>query len=1110
MTLSKRTRTALIAALVAFCVAGASNAGLEGLQEDVQILFDPFAVPTIVAANEHDAVFMLGYMHARDRYFQMDLQRKAFAGRASELVGPAGLPQDVQLRTLGLLRAAERSLPLQTPETMAWLEAYSDGVNAYILDPANIPPLEYFALERSQASFEPWTPLDCLLMAKGLAFGLSFDLGDIDNTLAILNMRGVGDALGFNGLHLHSTDTWRVAPFDPTISIPSQQVPAPPAPTAASSARPMGPLQAKAGETTPDYLDQPGFRTLLETYRQKIIDIKPLRDALETDFTKKGSNWWIAAGGLTDSGYPMIANDPHLALDAPATFYEAHLIVDGGINVAGASFPGTPGVVLGCNETVCWGATVNALDVTDVYNEVLIPLGPDPTVPTHTLFDGAPEAMQIIPQTFLVNGIGDGFPDTIVDAGIPATSGGVTFVVPRRNNGPIVNISFDPASPTPLTGLSVQYTGWSGTREIETLRRFASVASMQDFKDALQFFDVGSQNWAYADINGNIAYYTSAELPIREDLQFGGFPAGLNPPSLIRDGTHTNPHEWLVLLNPQPHQALGTEILPFDEMPQIENPAEGYVLNANNDPIGTTLNNLAWDQFRAFNPGFNGALYLSSSYAPGFRMGQLKQRWDAALAAGPVGVDTFKALQGDTHLLDAQVFMPFLQQAFDNASDPAAIPELQALAADPGVAEAIARFADWDFSTPTGIIEGFDIGDNPLAPMPPSADEIEKSISATIYALWRGQIVQRVIDGTLANLPVPLNGFAPGNAQAMSALRKLLEDFPTTGGTGASLLDFFVVPGIPDPFDRRDLILLGALRSGLDLLASDSFAPAFGNSTDQNDYRWGKLHRIVFDHPLGPPLSIPPNGFPGTIPGLAGFSTDGGMGALDASSHSVRADGVEEFRFGSGPSRRKIAVMAPTGPQVLEVLPGGESGQPGNPHGTDQLGLWLPNLYKPLPISKDDVLAFAVEEENYNPPFCGDSEIDAGEECDEGPDNGVGGTCDANCFEIPLLVVMESLTAEVTDAGVVLRWTTSTEIDTAGFRVYRATGNRTKAFTLLTPTAIPARGQELVGADYEFVDRRAPKGTLLYYVDDVDNFGRTTRHGPVMLQRGDPQGRTKN
>jgi penicillin amidase len=173
MSYSKRFRTALVVAGLTICATGGAIAA--ELDGPVSIVYDQFRVPTIVATTEHDAIYMQGYMHAKDRFFQMDTQRRAFAGTLSELVGPAGLPQDVQLRTLGIGRAAERSLPVQTPEVMAWLEAYSDGVNAWLTDTSNPLPIEYGPLEIDRNGIPLWTPLDSMLTAKGLAFQLSFD-----------------------------------------------------------------------------------------------------------------------------------------------------------------------------------------------------------------------------------------------------------------------------------------------------------------------------------------------------------------------------------------------------------------------------------------------------------------------------------------------------------------------------------------------------------------------------------------------------------------------------------------------------------------------------------------------------------------------------------------------------------------------------------------------------------------------------------------------------------------------------------------------------------------------------------------------------------------------
>jgi penicillin amidase len=988
----------VVAALLAAAVAWAAM----GLEKKVTIVYDENEVPTIRAKRELDAIYTLGYLHARDRFFQMDLQRRAFSGTLATLLGPGPgnsvLGQDIQLRTLGLRRAAERSMAVQTPEMVLWLEAYSDGVNDFLGDAvfgtdddelcdesnddySDDPraraerlfhqlPLEYSALEIDRNGIPPWTPLDSLTVAKGLAFQLSFDLEDIDRTLALLTFLGTGEVFGFNGLQLFSADLYPVAPFDPTTTVnsfgPLWQEPEQPAPLTSNEPGQLEDFMASGPtsqpgppeEPFPQYMESPNLPGLLQAYRDEIAQYPLLRRAVEQDYTQQGSNWFVSSGANTVSGFPMIANDPHLDLTTPATFYEAHIQYKHGsdvINVAGSTFPGAPGVVLGCNDVICWGAAVNPLDVVDVYQEILLALGPNPLQPTHIFrADGPPEALEFIPQTFMVNIIGNNIPNTIVDAGIPPESGGVTIIVPRRNNGPIVQVQVDPGPPLSFVGISVQYTGWSATQELETFRRFAIAESVEDFREALQFFDFGSQNWGYADINGNIAFFTSGELPIREDLQnFPFVPAGLQPPFLIRDGTHTLRHDWQPKLNPQPQQALDTEILPFDEMPQQVNPDDGLILCANNDPIGTSLDGVPWNEFRA---GFNGRLYLSPGYAPGFRAGRIQQLFDDALAGGPLTPEQFDEFMGNNQLLDAEVFVPFLLDAFANASV-SATPPLAALAADADIAEAIGRLAAWDFSTPTGIPEGYDAGDV-LPLLPPTQQEIDASVAATIYSVWRGQVVQRIIDQTLAGFG--LAGFAPGSSQSLVAVRKLLEGYPVSGGVGQSLIDFIEEPdGGGDLFDDRDLILLRALKNALNLLASDEFAPAFANSTVQDDYRWGKLHRIVFAHPLGGPFNVPPTGGPGNVgPLLPGFARSGGLGAVDASSHSARSDGLNEFMFDAGPARRFLATMAPTGPDAHEVIPGGEVGALGSPHRADQLlNLWLVNDFHPLPLTKQDVFA---------------------------------------------------------------------------------------------------------------------------------------------------------
>ena len=173
----------LLVLIMALSTSGAFAQGLpatgdplDGLDGPTSAIFSVHDVPTIVAETEHDAIFLQGYLHAKNRFFQMDTLRRTFSGTLAELLGPAALPTDVLLRTLGLGRAAQASLAVQPPETMAWLNAYAEGVNAYINDTSQPLPIEYGALETTRAGIAQWTPLDSLTVAKGLAFGLSLRL----------------------------------------------------------------------------------------------------------------------------------------------------------------------------------------------------------------------------------------------------------------------------------------------------------------------------------------------------------------------------------------------------------------------------------------------------------------------------------------------------------------------------------------------------------------------------------------------------------------------------------------------------------------------------------------------------------------------------------------------------------------------------------------------------------------------------------------------------------------------------------------------------------------------------------------------------------------------
>jgi penicillin G amidase len=899
-----------------------------GMRGAGQVTRDANGIAQIRALTDYDAVYLNGWVHAQDRLFQMDENRRIASGTFAELVGQPALPTDVQLRTLGLRRAAELSYLELSPRLRELLGAYAAGVNAWVA--ANPLPPEYGALEITR--FDPWTPLDSVAVAKLLAFGLSFSLDDIDNTIALLTYQGAGNLMGFDGTKLFFEDLFRSAPFDPASTIPDATAGAGiEAVTAFATAETPGSWTASA-EIAANALDRDAVEQA-RSYLEHLREIPFFEQILDPD-QRGASNLWAVAGKHTTTGNAMIANDPHLALRMPSTFYP--LAIRGSrINAAGVGFPGAPLVVQGHTERIAWGSTVNPMDVTDVYQEQIVP---DTTAPAglSTMHGTSREHLFPVLQTFRANFPASG---TANDVRVIPHGGAIpqaSLIVTRRN-APIISFNQETGA-----ALSVQWIGHGATRELDTFLIWNEARNLDDFRDGLQYFDVGSQNWVYTDVDGNIAWFTSGEMPLRSDLQ-SGTVTGL-PPMFLRSNSGAN--DWIRIQSRPAGQSSMYQILPAAEMPHLINPASGWIINANNDPAGTTLDNDPINQLR---PG-GGIYYLSPGYS-GFRAGRITQLLRGQIQRGEkVSFQDMQRIQADVVLLDAQYFVPYITAAFAHASLPGH--PGGGFVANPAIASAVARLAAWDFSTPTGIPEGYDASDVNGVLSAPSAAEVQASIAATIYSVWRGQILKNTIDAVLAQGNLP----SPGSALAVTALRNILDNYSTRHGFGASGVPFFNVPGVPNTPEtggiRRDVVILKSLADALELLASEEFAPAFARSTDQNDYRWGKLHRIEFAHPLGSLFNTPPAGgaFPPPLPGLRGIPVDGGFEVVDASSHNSRAATLNGFMFGSGPVRRSVSEATPTGIRAVSSLPGGPSGVVTSPLYVNLLRQWLTNDTFEVPL----------------------------------------------------------------------------------------------------------------------------------------------------------------
>ena len=914
------------------------------IRSPAQIVRDTDGIPHIFARSETDMAFLQGFVHARDRLFQMDVSRRRGDGTLAELLG-AGLNNttlagDVMVRTIGLRRAAEHSLSAASREMRAALAAYAAGVNAYAR--ANPLPPEYAALEITR--FRPWTQADSVAIIESIAFSLSgFD--DIERTTRLMAYQAAGTRLGFDGTALYFGDTDRTEPFDPAATVPDALQPKP-------SRRPSRRFDGKS-DMDMRHVDQSTLQ-LAEDFLKRVRQTPLVEELRHGD---RGSNAWVVSGRLSLSGQPMLAGDPHLPLGAPATWYQVHLeAAAADINVIGVSFPGVPYVIIGNNDRVAWTATSTQLDAVDAYAERIMP---DATSPSglSTVYQGKLEHVIALPQSFRVNTRDDGLNDNLVTASGPGIPESV-LIVPRRNQGPILirNVANG-------TALSMQWAGFTGSRELDAFRGLNRARNIEEFERALQNFDVGAQNFVSVDTSGNIAYVLAGEVPLREDLQ-GGSIAGA-PPSLIRNGQGGN--EWVKATSADPTRSAPFEILPAAEMPRLINPPRGFIVTANNDPTGATRDNDAFNQFR---PG-GGILYFGGSFFDnGVRAGRVDELLENAVKRkGRLTTDDMKDIQANTVMNEARFFTPSILKAFANARKAGAHEALVQAATDPRVVEAVGRLDAWDQSTPTGLREGFDRNDRPGRLREPDAEEIQHSVAATIYSVWRNQFLRNTLVATLdrAGLQRPTTF-----RDLLGAARNLIDSFDEQQGIGASGLNFFEVPDIHDAATRRDLVILRSLSDALDLLAGEAYADAFQRSTNQNDYRWGRLHRVMLDNPVGGAFSIPPAGgaFPAPLgPNLPGIPVDGGLVSVDVGNNALLVDNPAGFVFRSGPSVRYVAR-----PRIIgrdfdseSSLPGGQSGVPGSPFRVNLLETWLTNDTRPLRQSLSELAGDIVSIERILP-----------------------------------------------------------------------------------------------------------------------------------------------
>ncbi len=762
-------------------VSGQIN--LPGLSQPVEVWRDQWGVAHLYAANLPDLFLAQGFVQAQDRFWQMELQRRMAAGRLAEIFGELAVPADRLLRRLELFHEAENQYQwLLQHEDSGPLERFAEGVNAFLA--LKKLPLE-FSLLRYEP--EPWLPTDSLGWANVMALGQS---NNFFTELARAEIvRAVGPEMA--------------ARLEPWPS-PGQPLIVPP---------------------TGDYagLD---FAPLLAEYGKLAGWLGILRAGT-------GSNNWVVDGTKSTTGKPLLANDPHISTQLPAIFYAIHLSAPD-FEVAGASLPGLPGVMLGHNRQIAWGVTNTMGNNQDAFIEQL-----DPANPRRYRHQDQWHEFETHFEEIRVKG--------------RPTFRQEQF---KSLHGPIIS-EFSASGTLATGGGTVQgepvALAWSLYRKsfsLEGLLQLNQATDWPSFRAALEKWYCPSFNFVYADTAGNIGYQYAGLMPLRKK--------GLG---LLPSPGHTGEYDW-------------EGFIPFEELPSLYNPPAHFLYSANNK---VTPDDYPYQ--------------LGSDYANGVRAERIRQ---ILTAQAKFSAADFEKMFSDVVCLTGLRLARLVAKL------------------DEGVEglESRARrlLVEWDGNL--------------------TAD----SVAGCLYEVTMNKLLRQVLEPQLGKTATDhylgvAEGFVP-----LTALYSL---------AGPHLLGFAERDdtSLLPPDQTWDTALKLAFSSAVSWLRH-----TFGE--DLNQWEWGKLHQINFNHFLGarPPLDRVFNRGP--------FAVGGDSDTIFQTAYAFKEN--QYIANGGTPAWRMIADLSDWDKCLMSVM-SGQSGSPFSPHYADMLEPWFNGQLHPLPFSREAV-----------------------------------------------------------------------------------------------------------------------------------------------------------
>jgi penicillin amidase len=494
--------------------ADTTRVAVAGLSAPVEIVTDRWGIPHIYARNERDLFLAQGYNAARDRLFQFEIFRRQATGTVAEILGPRELRRDVGTRLFRFRDDLRRELNHYHPRGELIVRSFVDGVNAYIAETERNPAL--LPVEFRMLGITPgrWTPEVVISRHQGLLGNIGDELA-IGRAVAKLGPELVGELSDF---HPGKPEL----ALDPAIDgkLLSQDI------LGIYNAF-RGPLRFQASDVVAAYRAPDAFDQLAAV-NQQLADELAWRERRSI-----GSNNWVVSGRLTESGHPMMANDPHRALSAPSLRYWAHLVAPGW-NVIGGGEPVLPGLSIGHNEHGAWGLTIFATDGEDLYV-----YDTDPANPTRYRYQGRWEEMKVIRETIAVKGQE------------PATA-----ELRYTRHGPVV---FEDRENHKVYAIRAAWMEIGGAPYLASLR-MDQARTWEEFRDAVSYSHIPGENMVWMDTAGNIGWQAAAISPVRRNW------SGLVP--VPGDGRY----EW-------------DGYLPIRDLPHVLNPPEGYFATANNNLV---------------------------------------------------------------------------------------------------------------------------------------------------------------------------------------------------------------------------------------------------------------------------------------------------------------------------------------------------------------------------------------------------------------------------------------------------------------------------------------------------------------------------------------------